>query len=283
MKNNSVKLLSILILLIAVMNSSCITIAVPEPENKPPTAYIDAITPGKATVGESVSFNGHGSDLDGTIIGYEWRSNQDGTLSTVASFKTTSLSPGTHTISFRVLDNRNLWSPDTTSSVIVTPKVVKPNIELFTVSPGNIVRGGSIELRWNVSNAQTVSIDNGIGQVASSGSKMLYPQASTTYTLTASNEGASAIATTSVTVQESAFVGNPDITFTAQHLGGTSWQLNWNVFYATQIIIEPDIGPVNPTGSRVVVLSSGQIKLYRLTAINDWGWAYRQVGVGTAP
>jgi hypothetical protein len=277
MKGNLMKKLLLLIPLIMIMGPGCITSAVPDAENKPPIAYIDEILPVKANTGESVFFNGHGVDPDGIIVGYEWRSSLDGALSTVASFKTTSLSPGTHNIYLRVLDNHNLWSSDVADTVVVTSKVVKPDIESFAASPSSIVRGGAIELRWSVSNAKTVSIDNGVGQVSASGSKMLYPLANTTYTLTASNDGGSTIATAPVTVQESAAVGNPVISFTAQHLGGTSWQLNWNVQYATQIVIEPDIGPVNPTGSRVVVLSSGQTKQYRLTAKNDWGWAYWQV------
>jgi hypothetical protein len=277
MKDNIMKVILIFITLTMILCSGCITIAVPEPENKAPTAYIDSITPEKATVGESILFTGHGTDTDGTIVGYEWRSNLDGALSTVASFKTASLSSGSHSISLRVLDNRNLWSSDVAGTVVVAPKVVKPEVKSFVASPSSIVRGGAIELRWSVLNAQTVFIDNSIGQVSADGSKILYPSANTTYTLTASNEGSSTIATISVTVQESATVGNPVISFTAQHLGGTSWQLNWNVLYATQIVIEPDIGLVNPTGNRVVTLSSGQTKQYRLTAKNDWGWAYWQV------
>jgi hypothetical protein len=277
MRGSLTKKLLRLIPFIIIVISGCINITVPDNVNEPPTAYIDSIQPAKANAGGAIAFNCHGTDTDGTIIGYEWRSSLDGILSTAASFKSSSLSLGTHNIYLRVLDNRNLWSSNASSTVVIIPKEVKPIIESFVASPSSIVRGGAIELRWIVSGAKTISIDNGIGQVASSGSKMLYPSVNTVYMLTASNEGGSVVVTTSVTVQESASVGNPVITFTAQHLGGTSWQLNWNVLYATQIVIEPDIGPVNATGSRVVIVSSGQTKQYRLTARNDWGWAYWQV------
>jgi hypothetical protein len=50
---------------------------------------------------------------------------------------------------------------------------------------------------------------------------------------------------------------------------------------ATQIVIRPDIGPVNSTGNTVVTVPSGQTKLYRLEAVNDWGWAYWEVVMGS--
>lgn len=242
-----------------------------------PSAYIDTISPSTVSFGEPATFSGHGTDADGVIIGYEWRSNLDGVLSTIDNFTTSSLSTGTHTIYFRVLDNQNLWSTAVSSIVTVTPKTAKPVINTFTAIPDSIVRGGSSQLSWSVSGANTVSIDNGIGQVDAVGSKTLYPSVNTAYTLTALNEGGSVTATASVAVQEPAAVGNPVIDFTANHLGGTSWQLNWNVVNATQIVIEPDIGPVGPTGSTVVTVPSGQTQVYRLEAVNDWGWAYWQV------
>jgi hypothetical protein len=45
------------------------------------------------------------------------------------SFTTSSLSVGTHTISFKVLDNSNSWSVVVSSAVTVTPKVAKPVIK----------------------------------------------------------------------------------------------------------------------------------------------------------
>lgn len=247
--------------------------------NQHPIAYIDSVKPTPAYLGDSVTFTGHGIDTDGAIIGYEWRSSLAGALSTVASFTTTSLPIGTHIIYFRVIDNGSLWSVEASTTITVSTKVAKPVIESFAATPSSIVRGGSSELRWSVSGAKTVAIDNGIGQVAAVGSRMLYPAANTTYILAASNDGGSVTATASVTVQESAVVGNPVINFTANHLGGTSWRLNWNVLHSTQVVIEPDIGKVDPTGSTIVTVPSGQSKTYRLTATNNWGWAYWQVMV----
>ena len=274
-----------LLTILLVMSSACIYIGGSGDEqdnsklqskSKQPIAYIDSISPSTAFTGEQVTFSGHGTDSDGNIIGYEWSSDIDGMLSTIAEFTTTSLSPGTHTISFRVLDNQNMWSVEISDSVTVKQKIDMPVIESFVAVPGAIVRGGAVELQWNVSNADTVSINNGIGEVAANDSLLQYPQVDTSYTLTAANEGGSVIATTTVTVTESAYVGNPVIEFTAQHLGGSSWQLNWSVLYATEIEITPDIGTVGPTGSVIVSVPSGSTT-YRLNAVNNWGWAYWDV------
>lgn len=92
---------------------------VAEPENQPPKAYIDSITPNPSTEGETVSFVGHGSDSDGSITTYKWRSSIDGTLSTAASFDTATLSVGTHTIYFKVKDNDHTWSDEVMAIVTV--------------------------------------------------------------------------------------------------------------------------------------------------------------------
>ena len=78
--------------------------------NIPPVAYIDSITPNPASVGEDVTFSGHGEDPDGSIAGYSWESNIDGPLSDLSSFTTSSLTEGTHTISFKVQDDEGIWS-----------------------------------------------------------------------------------------------------------------------------------------------------------------------------
>ena len=63
-----------------------------------------------------MTFTGHGTDTDGTIAAYEWTSSIAGALSTQASFSTSSLAVGTHTISFRVRDDDSTWSSPVTRS-----------------------------------------------------------------------------------------------------------------------------------------------------------------------
>jgi hypothetical protein len=285
------KLLFIVLVLTMTLSLSCFQIFVPDGSSpgttkpaggKQPVAYIDSVQPTTAAQNNAVVFNGHGTDTDGTIIGYEWRSSIDGIISTAPSFTSTSLSTGTHSISFRVLDNTSQWSAAVNSSITITPKAANPVIETFVIVPNSIIQGNSVELRWNVSGAKSASIDNGVGPVAATGFKQIYPIATQSFTLTAVNDNGSTSKTASVTVQQSTTASDPVVSFTAQHLGGNSWRLNWTVQNATQIVIDPEIGSVNPVGTRDVTVPSGQTKLYRLTARNNWGGAYWQVFL-TAP
>jgi hypothetical protein len=79
-------------------------------ENQLPTAYIDSISPTGATEGQTVTFTGHGTDADGTVVAWRWTSNIDGQIGTTASFTTSALSAGAHTISLTVQDNSDGWS-----------------------------------------------------------------------------------------------------------------------------------------------------------------------------
>jgi len=88
--------------------------------NIPPRATIDSIAPNPAIQGETVTFTGHGDDLDGTITAYEWSSSINGLLSTTSTFSASSLLPGTHTISFRVKDDDEAWSAPVTRSLTIT-------------------------------------------------------------------------------------------------------------------------------------------------------------------
>ena len=78
----------------------------------------------------------------------------------------------------------------------------KPMIANFTAEPSTIERGGSSMLRWSVSNATDISINQGIGRVDANGSRSVYPSNTTTYTLTANGPGGSveSSATVNVTV-----------------------------------------------------------------------------------
>jgi len=64
-----------------------------------------------------------------------------------------------------------------------------PSILLFTATPAEINSGASSTLKWDVKDAASVTIDQGIGEVAANGSKELSPSKTTAYTLTATNAG----------------------------------------------------------------------------------------------
>jgi len=76
----------------------------------------------------------------------------------------------------------------------------RPVIASFTVEPASIEVGQSVTLRWSVSNATDVTIDQGVGAVQSQGSRQLSPRRSTTYTLTANGPGGSDTRSVNLTV-----------------------------------------------------------------------------------
>jgi peptidoglycan-associated lipoprotein len=82
-----------------------------------------------------------------------------------------------------------------------TINAIPPAVQQFTAEPSNIQRGDSSTLRWQISGqVSSVTIDNGIGNVQSAGSRQVSPANSTTYTLTASGPGGSITGITTVTV-----------------------------------------------------------------------------------
>jgi hypothetical protein len=200
---NEMKKLLIPAVVILLLATGCVL--VPGVTKQPPTAYIDSVSPVNAALGETVVFKGHGIDPDGTVGAYSWRSSRDGDLSTAASFQTSSLSPGTHTIWFKVQDNDGLWSPEVLATVIVVPVgVSQPIVNSFNVNPGSIVAGDSSTLSWNVTNADSVSIDPGIGNVSLSGNRVVIPTTTITYTLKATNTAGTVTATARLIVSAAA-------------------------------------------------------------------------------
>jgi hypothetical protein len=180
-------------------------LAAPAVLNKPPIAYIDSVSPTNSTYGDPVTFTGHGIDPDGTVVAYNWRASPEGDLSTEASFTTSSLTPGSHAVWFRVQDNSGAWSDEVMAIVnVVAPGATSPVIISFNASPGSISPGGSSTLSWNVSGAATVSIGPAIGNVSLTGNRVVFPTATTTYTLTATNVVGTVTATAQITVSPGA-------------------------------------------------------------------------------
>jgi peptidoglycan-associated lipoprotein len=80
------------------------------------------------------------------------------------------------------------------------PPPAAPSITEFVAEPSSIERGQSSTLRWSVTDANNISIDNGIGTVQATGNRRVFPSNSTTYTLTATGPGGTKTATATVNV-----------------------------------------------------------------------------------
>ena len=74
-----------------------------------------------------------------------------------------------------------------------------PTVSL-SANPASVEHGQCVTLTWSSTNASTVSIDQGVGQVDASGSKEVCPLSSTQYTITAAGERGSEQASTTVGV-----------------------------------------------------------------------------------
>jgi len=76
-----------------------------------------------------------------------------------------------------------------------------PTISSFTATPSEIFTGNSSTLSWSASNATTVSINQGIGNVSSTGTQEVGPTVTTSYTLTATNSDGNVTKSCTVTVK----------------------------------------------------------------------------------
>ncbi len=84
----------------------------------------------------------------------------------------------------------------------IVDNIMQLSITNFVVEPSIITKGETANLSWTVINARTVSIDNGIGSVSLTGTRIIMPTGTTTYILTATNDTTTLTATTQIIVNE---------------------------------------------------------------------------------
>ncbi|MFN7919517.1 MAG: OmpA family protein [Bryobacteraceae bacterium] len=82
------------------------------------------------------------------------------------------------------------------------PKPDPARIVSFSIEPSSIQRGQSATLSWEVTGADTVTIEPGIGTVPARGSRQVYPNESTVYELVARGPGGSDRRTARISVTE---------------------------------------------------------------------------------
>lgn len=156
-------------------------------------------------------------------------------------------------------------------TVTVSTALSDPRIFRFAATPTNITLGQSSTLSWTTEGASEVNI-SGIGRVDSSGSMMVTPTQTTTYTLTARGEdGRTVTAPVIVTVGDA---NVPRIlqfsALPASIFPGESSRLCWQVDNATEISISPTVGGgLGPSDCATV--SPAQTTVYTLTARNAAG------------
>ena len=171
-----------------------------------------------------------------------------------------------------------------------TPVVYdKPIIKTFTSTPSIIDEAASSMLSWNVAGATNVYIDQGVGNVALTGSTSVAPRVTTIYTLTAANSLGTTTAGTQITIKGSGTTtpasppaGNPPAInyFTASPTSissGSPVTLSWSIFGATDIKIVPEIAPAEAEMSVTVFPTA--TTTYTLKATNAAGSVSKQASV----
>ncbi|MGE0406201.1 MAG: alkaline phosphatase family protein, partial [Candidatus Korobacteraceae bacterium] len=137
------------------------------------------------------------------------------------------------------------------TSAPINPDPAAPTATL-SATPTSVTAGGAVTLTWSTSNANSVTIDQGIGTVLASGQRIVSPASTTIYTLTASGAGGNTTATTTVTVTSTPQPTAPTVTsFAAMPASvspGQTAKLTWTTANATTVTIDQGIGSKPPSG-----------------------------------
>lgn len=139
-----------------------------------------------------------------------------------------------------------------TSTATTAVEPSPPIIEVFTVSPSQILQGESVQVTWSARNADTVRLEPDGLDLALEGSLELSPTEDTTYRLITTNAFGEDRRTRDVTVvvpEIFSFDIQP-----RQVAPGGFLTATWDVTPGVTLEIEPGVGPVSPaTGSKSFV------------------------------
>lgn len=158
-----------------------------------------------------------------------------------------------------------------TANATVTVNQVPPTVQ-FSAQPTAVSAGGKSTLTWSTSNATSLTIDNGIGAVATpqAGSVTTPPiNQTTTFTATAQGPGGTATATATVTVSPVAVTLSASPSTISS--SGQAVTLTWTSNDAVSVSIDQGVGTVTPPqGGTKVVNPTGTIT-YTATATDPNG------------
>src|SRR3989344_3811455 len=156
-----------------------------------------------------------------------------------------------------------------------------PVIKTFTAAPATIIVGQSTKLSWTLAGGSpaTLSINNGVGSVRGTFSKIVAPKVTTTYVLRAGNTYGIVAKSVKVIVKPKAPVISTFIATPATITAGQSSTLSWTLSGGapTTLSIDNSIGSVLGTSSKSVTPAA--TITYTITASNVTGSATKQVTV----
>jgi DNA-binding beta-propeller fold protein YncE len=153
--------------------------------------------------------------------------------------------------------------------------VLEPPEVSLTAEPAVIRAGDAARLAWRSANADSVTIDGGIGQAGLEGAMEVRPGTTTTYTAVAEGPGGRAAASATVEVLQ-----RPAVSITAEPGvidAGQASVLRWTARNADSAEIDQGIGVVGPEGTCEV--RPGHTATYTITAAGPGGAAQASVTV----
>lgn len=157
------------------------------------------------------------------------------------------------------------------SVTVNPPPTPAATCDSFTADRNSVpYSGGNVLLSWETTNASSVSIDNGVGNVSADGSKNVYVDSTTTYTLTAVGAGGNDTCTVTITkgaaqapICDYLRVSDDEVE------EGDDVTLSWETTNATSVSIDNGIGNVSADGSKTVEIDDDTT--FTLTAVGTNG------------
>ncbi len=246
----------------------------------PPTARISGEFIQSAMVGETVNLDGSGSsDPDGDTLHYLWYFYDSPAGSNVFFSDAHSATstfvpdlPGNYFIQLFVNDSESFSVP---AEVLIHVQGLPPTVAM-SADPTSIMPGAACTLSWNSTNADSCSIDQGIGVVDCNGSISISPPQNTTYTITATGDGGTATAKATVVVIHP----DPSVSLFANPqtiMAGQSATLIWTSSDASSVSFDQGIGSVAPNG--FLSVSPTETTTYTIEASGPGGTVFSSITI----
>ncbi|MFZ2629976.1 MAG: carboxypeptidase regulatory-like domain-containing protein, partial [Desulfosalsimonadaceae bacterium] len=185
------------------------------------------------------------------VVEYATSVSIDNGIGDVTEYGYLEISPTETTIYTITATGPGGTTTDSTTVTVIVDEFLPPMVDI-TAMPDAISPGEPTQLFWHSTNADSVIIDQGIGIVAfnsgDSGKNIIvYPQSTTTYTITAT--GPEGMASDSVTVTVKALPPSVEIIAASETInpGGNTW-LYWHSANADTITIDQGIGMIPGNG-----------------------------------
>ena len=183
-----------------------------------------SFTPTSPQVGQVVTFTDVSS---GGPTSWSWSFGDGGTSSSrnpTHSFA----SPGAFNVTLTASNTNG--SNSKTKTVTVTAPPSAPVITYFTANPPAVSPGQQTTLTWTSTGGTSATIDQGIGAVATSGSKTITPTIGVPYKLTVAGPGGSTSATVTIAAVPSSYAGTWLLPSSARASGQ-------NAFWTTDLVL----------------------------------------------